>query len=336
MEVSLYPTGFFHFMHVPAIMSIEWIEGDKLMQYFLLFIICILLFIFGMTIIRAGLFNLSASRLKTWLIKLTSTPLKGLLTGTFITALLQSSTAVMVIMIGLISAKIMTFPQSIGIILGTNIGTTFKTELITFNVDKAIIPFAICGVLLFLAKNKKARSIGMLLFGIAAVFTAMKGFEWLARPLTTIPFMQKTLITLNESIVLSLLAGAGITVIIQSSTAMTGIAMGFLTAGLLSLDAGIAIVLGANIGTCITAIIASIGGGHEAKLAAYAHVWLNVLGVMLFIPLIPLLTSIAPYLAAAKDVQLAHISVIFNVVTSLIALPFATRFGELILAIHKK
>ncbi|WML45356.1 Na/Pi symporter [Neobacillus sp. PS3-40] len=306
------------------------------MLYILLFILCILLFVFGMNIIRFGLFNLSADKLKTWLTKLTSTPLKGMLTGTFITALLQSSTAVMVITIGLISARIMTFPQSIGIILGTNIGTTFKTELITFDVDAVIIPIAIIGAFLILFKNRKSRSIGFLLFGIASVFTAMKGFELLARPLTSIPFVRHSLLSLNDSIFFSIVIGATITAIIQSSTAMTGIVMGFLTVGLLKLDAGIAIVLGANIGTCITAIIASIGGGQEAKLAAYAHVWLNVFGVLLFIPLIPYLTILAPKLASAKDVQLAHISVIFNIVTSLIILPFATKFGHMILYFHKK
>src|SRR4051812_3186062 len=112
------------------------------MLFILLFMLCILLFIFGMTIIRIGLFNLSADKLRTWLIKLTRTPLKGMVTGTFITALLQSSSAVMVITIGLISTKIMTFPQSIGIILGTNIGTTFKTELITFDLDAILAPLA--------------------------------------------------------------------------------------------------------------------------------------------------------------------------------------------------
>ncbi|ETI66124.1 Na/Pi symporter [Neobacillus vireti] len=306
------------------------------MLYILLFLLCILLFIFGMTIIRFGLFNLSANKLKTWLIKLTRTPLKGMLTGTFITALLQSSTAVMVITIGLISARIMTFPQSIGIILGTNIGTTFKTELITFNLDAVLVPLAISGALLILFKNKKARSIGMLVFGIASVFTAMKGFELLAKPLTTMDFINKFILSINDNIFLSLLTGTVITAIIQSSTAMTGIAMGFLTAGLLQLDAGIAIVLGANIGTCITAIIASIGGGKESRLAAFAHVWLNVFGVLLFIPLIPLLTENAPLLASRKDVQLAHISVIFNVATSLLVLPFATRFGEMILYFHDR
>ncbi|MEH7096776.1 Na/Pi symporter [Neobacillus vireti] len=306
------------------------------MLYILLFVLCILLFIFGMTIIRFGLFNLSANKLKTWLIKLTSTPLKGMLTGTFITALLQSSSAVMVITIGLISARIMTFPQSIGIILGTNIGTTFKTELITFDIDKILVPLAVCGALLILFKNKRARSIGMLLFGIASVFTAMKGFELLAQPLTGMPFISKFILSMNDNIALSLLTGTVITSIIQSSTAMTGIAMGFLTAGLLQLDAGIAIVLGANIGTCITAVIASIGGGRESRLAAFAHVWLNVFGVLLFIPLIPFLTKNAELLASQSDIQLAHISVIFNVATSLIVLPFATKFGEMILFLHDR
>ena len=306
------------------------------MLYILLFIICILLFIFGMYLIRFGLFTLAGQNLKNWLIKLTSTPFKGMFTGMLITALLQSSTAVMVITIGLISAGIMSFPQSIGIILGTNIGTTFKTELITFNLNQAILPLAIAGSTLILFTKKKIRSTGMIIFGIAAVFTAMQGFERLAHPLTSIPLVQNSLISLNNGIFLSIAAGALLTVIIQSSTAMTGIAMGFLTAGLLKLEAGIAIVLGANIGTCITAIIASIGGGEEAKLAAFAHVWLNVFGVLLFIPFIPVLTALAPYLSSDKDVQLAHISVIFNVVVSVTALPFATRFGKMILFLHKK
>lgn len=306
------------------------------MLYILLFLLCILLFIFGMTIIRFGLFNLSANKLKSWLIKLTRTPLKGMLTGTFITALLQSSSAVMVITIGLISARIMTFPQSIGIILGTNIGTTFKTELITFDLDAVLVPLAFSGAFLILFKNKKARSIGMLLLGIASVFTAMKGFELLAEPLTTMDFIHKFILSINDNILLSLLTGTVITAIIQSSTAMTGIAMGFLTAGLLQLDAGIAIVLGANIGTCITAVIASIGGGKESRLAAFAHVWLNVFGVLLFIPLIPMLTENAALLASKRDVQLAHISVIFNLATSLLVLPFATRFGEMILFFHDR
>jgi phosphate:Na+ symporter len=176
----------------------------------------------------------------------------------------------------------------------------------------------------------------MLLFGIASVFTAMKGFELLAHPLTSMSLIHQFILSLNNNIFLSLLTGTVITSIIQSSTAMTGIAMGFLTAGLLKLDAGIAIMLGANIGTCITAIIASIGGGKESRMAAFAHVWLNVFGVLLFIPLIPILSENANLLAKYKDVQLAHISVIFNVATSVMVLPFATKFGEMIVYLHGK
>lgn len=306
------------------------------MLYIFLFVLCILLFLFGMMIIRFGLFNLSANKLKTWLIKLTRTPLKGMVTGTLVTALLQSSSAVMVITIGLISARIMTFPQSIGIILGTNIGTTFKTELITFNIDAVLVPFAMIGACLILFPNKKTRSIGMLLFGIASVFTAMKGFEMLAHPLTSMKIIHQFILSINDNILLSLLTGAVITAIIQSSTAMTGITMGFLTAGLLQLDAGIAIVFGANIGTCVTALIAAIGGGNESRLAAYAHVWLNVFGVLLFLPLIPFLTEHAPLLAGRIEVQLAHISVLFNVASSLLVLPFAAKFGEMILFLHDR
>ncbi|OCA91158.1 Na/Pi cotransporter [Bacillus sp. FJAT-27225] len=304
------------------------------MKFGLLFLLCIGLFILGMTVIRIGMFSLSGNKLKGFLETLTDTPLKGMLTGTFITAILQSSSTVMVLTIGLISAKIMTFPQSIGIILGTNIGTTFKTELITFNISGYLLPFAVAGGILFFMKHKVLKSIGMVLIGISAVFTAMKGFEALAIPMTSIPAVNSLLAALNETVLAGIAAGAIMTAIIQSSTAMTGIAMGFLTSGLLGLEAGIAIVLGANIGTCITALFASIGGGEEARLSAFTHVWLNVLGVMLFIPLITPLADLGPRMASSPDAQLAHISVIFNVAVSLAALPFAERFGRMIVFMH--
>ncbi|WP_082306917.1 Na/Pi symporter [Bacillus sp. FJAT-27245] len=306
------------------------------MKYIVLFGLCIGLFIMGMTIIRIGMFNISGNRLKRLLQKLTSTPFKGMATGTLITAILQSSSTVMVLAIGLISARILTFPQSIGIILGTNIGTTFKTELITFDLGKILIPIAVAGAILIFARKVVWRSSGMVLLGIASVFTAMKGFEALSLPLASVEAVHKLLLSLNEHILVGIAAGACMTAIIQSSTAMTGIAMGFLTSGVLGLEAGIAVMLGANIGTCITALIAAIGGGEEARLAAFAHVWLNVIGVLLFIPLIPALGNLGPAIAKSPDVQLAHISVIFNVATSLLALPFAERFGRMIMYFHAK
>lgn len=306
------------------------------MLYLLLFIVLIVQFIIGMTLLRTGLFNASAQSLKEWLVRLTSTPFRGLLIGTIVTGILQSSSAVMVITIGLISARILTFRQSIGIILGTNIGTTFTTEFITFDIDSFLVPLAIVGAILILIGKTKLRSVGFIFLGLAFVFTAMNGFEYLASPVSTLSLMTHVFDQLDSSHFLSVLAGILVTSIIQSSTATTGIVMGFLSTDVLGIDTGIAIMLGANIGTCITGYIASIGSGEESRLSAYAHIWLNVMGVAAFFPFISWLAEFSYVLADKAEVQFAHTSVIFNVITSLIVLPFAYRFGDFIVRIHGK
>jgi phosphate:Na+ symporter len=299
-----------------------------------IFILFVGLFILGMTMLRYGLFHLSGESLKIWLTKTTDVPWKGFLAGILITCLLQSSSAVMIITIGLISVKMLTFPQSIGIILGTNIGTTITTELITFDIQDFLLPFVIVAIVLLFMKKKKFQSTGLILLGISFVFMAMGGFEYLAIPLKEFGIIDTLLSNLDKSYLLSVIAGTIITAVIQSSTATTAIIMGFLSSGALNLDTGIAILLGSNIGTCADAFLASIGGGKEARLTAYAHVWLNVLGVLIFYPFIGILAEIGPTLAANAHVQLAHISVIFNVICSLAALPFAQSFGKLIMKIH--
>ncbi|GKU81319.1 Na/Pi symporter [Niallia sp. NCCP-28] len=305
------------------------------MIYIGLFIVFIILFIFGMTILRTGLFNLSSYNLKVWLEKLTDKPWKGFIISIIITALLQSSSAVMVLTIGLIAARALTFPQSIGIILGTNIGTTFTTEFITFNIDHILLPLAITGVFFILMPNKKWRSLGFILFGIATVFTAMRGFKYFASILQENPEIKHFLLYMADHTFFALLAGILLTALIQSSTATIGIIMGFLSAGMLPVETAIAVMLGSNIGTCITSYLASIGGEKEAKLCAYAHIWLNIGGVILFYPLIDELKLFVSAMTADKDVQLAHASLIFNVLSSFLVLPFAEKFGHLIMKIHK-
>ena len=306
------------------------------MALLFLFILLVGVFIYGMTLLRAGLFNLSGDSMKFGLTKLTDTPWKGFLAGVGITCILQSSSAVMVLTIGLISARLLSFPQSIGIILGTNVGTTLTTELITFDIESFLIPFAILGAVFFLIGKKNIRSIGLILLGISAVFAAMRGFEYLAWPLQSYSFIEQLFLTLGESHLYSILTGAIITAIIQSSTATTGIIMGFLSNGALDLHTGIAIMLGSNIGTCVTAFIASIAAGREARLSAYAHIWLNVIGVIAFYPFIYTLTNIGFQLASSADVQLAHVSVLFNVVSSIIVLPFANVFAKFVLYLHDR
>lgn len=300
----------------------------------LLFILLIGLFIFGMTILRTGLFNLSGSSIHKVLTILTYTPWKGMLTAIILTAVLQSSSALMIMTIGLVSARLLTFPQSIGIILGTNIGTTFTTELITFNIESLLIPFALIGAFAALFPQKAVKSAGFAFLGISAVFAAMRGFESLAISLKENSYVTDILLTLDDHHLYSIFAGIVLTAVIQSSTAATGIVMGFMSAGLMDSDTGIAIMLGSNIGTCADAYLASIGAGRAAKLTAFAHIWLNCVGVALFYPFISMLASAGEVLSSSLDTQLAHISVLFNVITSLLLLPFAHQFASFIEKLH--
>jgi phosphate:Na+ symporter len=301
-----------------------------------LFAVYIAIFIFGMTVMRTGLYNLSQDKVKLWLITFTNHPIKGLIIGTVITAIIQSSSAVMVLIVGLIATGYLTFKQSIGIILGTNIGTTFTTELITIDIYEAIIPFLFIGFLCLFVRHQQIFSLGALLFGLGCLFVSMNGFEQLAHPLSLYPSIHSFFQYTNNHGLLGVGLGTLLTAIIQSSSATTGIIMGFMNEHLLSLHAGIAIILGANIGTCITAFLASLGSTHEAKLAAYAHIWINIIGVALFYPFIKSLGTVAVMMTSVPDIQLAHVSLIFNVLTSLIALPFSGLLAAFIVRLHPK
>lgn len=308
-----------------------------MMEILTLFAVFITIFLYGMTVMRIGLYNLSHKKLKKILVKMTNTPLKGMIIGTIITAILQSSSAVMVIIIGFIAAGLLTFKQSIGIILGTNIGTTLTTEFITIDlIYHAIIPLLLIGAVLLFTRHLITFNIGAILFGLGCLFVAMNGFENLAKPLSSIPVIHTTIALSNENNLIGVGLGTLLTAVIQSSTATTGIIMGFMSENLVTLSAGIAIILGANIGTCVTAFIASIGANLEAKLAAYAHIWLNIFGVTLFYPFIKFLGDTASILTSLPDVQLAHVSVIFNVLSSIIALPLAGLLAQFIMKLHGK
>lgn len=306
------------------------------MQYVAIFVILVGCFLAGMMWMRVGLFHIAGEKPANWLKKVTNTPVKGMLAGILMTGILQSSSAVMVITIGFVSTKLLLFSQTIGIILGTNIGTTITLELISFPLSKMIIPFSLIGIICIFFDKTLIRSFGYVFIGFACIFASMKGFEKLAHPLMTIPAFEKIFFLLGDQLMLALFIGVILTGIIQSSTVMTGIAMSFLSADVFPLETGIAIMLGANIGTCITALLASTGGGEEAKLTAFAHIWLNLAGVFLCLPFIHHLAYLCSLLSSVPSTQLAHASVIFNIVSSLIVLPFATQFGNFIIKLHSK
>jgi len=300
----------------------------------LFFLLYISLFLLGMYVLRAGLMKLSGNHVNKWLSRFTATPLAGMIFGILVTILLQSSSAVMIITIGLISAKVLSFERSIGIILGTNIGTTTTVEFLAYSTDHFIIPLFIIGGCFILFAKEKGKAFGFFFYGLAGIFLAMRGFENLAVHFGKMETLFPLFKEINEHYTLAALLGLMITAIIQSSTAMTGIAMGFVHSATISLPSAIAIMLGANIGTCVDAFIASIGGGREAKQAAYAHIYINVIGVLLFLPFTLPFSEVVEMLATDPEVQLAHASVLFNVFISLIFLPFIRPFAGFISKIH--
>ncbi|MFD6439202.1 Na/Pi symporter [Peribacillus sp. NPDC060186] len=300
-----------------------------------LFLLFIAIFLAGMAVLRIGLFNMSGAALKTFLSKVTDKPWKGFFAGTIFTGVLQSSSAVMVMTVGLVSAGSLTFPQTIGIILGTNIGSTFTAEFMTISLDRWIIPGVISGAILCLMPKVLLKSTGMSLIGISAIFAAMSGFKMLSTPIAVYPSVQTLISNIEDHMSIALLAGILLTAMIHSSSATIGIAMSFLMSGELSVASAIIMMLGSNIGTCITGYMASIGSGRQAAFTAYAHIWLNVIGVAAFLPFVDVLERTAAFFTNNPGTQLAHASVIFNIVTSLIVLPFAHQFSNFILLIHR-
>jgi len=306
------------------------------MREIILFILYICLFLIAMSILRHGLFQLAGNRLKKQLQAFTSSPIKGFFFGIFTTAILQSSSAVMVMTVGFVSVGAITFQQSLGIILGSNIGTTVTAEFMTFSIERWIGPGMILGFLLMLFKRHSIRYTGFSLFGICMIFFSIKGFTSLAEPLSQYSLFFDVLELVEKNTLFAIIVGAIITGIIHSSTGMIAIAMGFISGGQLSILAGIALMLGSNIGTCVTGYMASIGAGKEAKLTAYAHIWINILGVLLFYPFIKELQLAAAFFSKEAHVQLAHASVIFNVICSFLTLPVLNLFSRFILSVHDK
>lgn len=306
------------------------------MLYIFLFFLLAGCFLLGMTWMRIGLFNLSGSTLERWLRSVTNTPLKSMLAGIFMTAVLQSSSAVTVITVGLVSARLLSFPQTIGIVLGTNIGTTVTLEILSFDLSMVVIPLLSAGTLSLFFRSAKIRSTGFIFLGIGIIFAAMNGFGWLSSPLTSVDYVHNFIVQMENNMFYAFFIGILLTAAIQSGTVVTGIAMSFIGTGIFSLETGILIMMGSNIGTCSTALLAGIGAGNEARLTAYAHLWLNIMGVLAFIPFISVLADWSIALTSNPETQLAHASVIFNIICSAAVLPFSHQFGRFIIMMHKR
>jgi len=296
------------------------------------------MFLFGMKVMELALHRWAGPRLKLWIERTTRTPLRGMAVGTLVTALLQSSSAITVITIGLVNARLLDFSRTLGIILGTNIGTCLTTELIGLNISRYGLPMLLTCFPIWLAcstlpESWLARSsrIEGIVSGLRYMALTLCG---LATVLLAIVVMQSTIPTLesygmfdwiaNQARIGPLwgvMAGAIVTAIIHSSAATIAMTMSLASVHVIDVELGIAIVLGANIGTCATALIASIGGSRSGQFVAWSHILLNVGGAVLFFPLIGALAHASGWLSASESSQLAHAQTIFNIVCSLLALP---------------
>jgi phosphate:Na+ symporter len=301
------------------------------------------LFLFGMEQMSDGLKAAAGERMKDILARLTTNRFTAALTGAFVTAVIQSSSVTTVLVVGFVSAGLMTMAQSIGIIMGANVGTTVTAQIVAFKVEKAALAMIAIGfAMLFLSKRERVQQYGNMLMGLGLVFYGMGVMGEGMAPLRSYPpFLD--LMARMENPALGILAAAVFTALVQSSSATTGIVIVMASQGFITLEAGIALAFGANIGTCITALLASLGKPREALRAAAVHVLFNVAGVLLWLAFIPqlagLVTGFSPAhpelegaarLAAEVPRQIANAHTVFNIANTLIFIFFTGLLAKLV------
>lgn len=294
-------------------------------------------FLYGANVMSGGLEKLAGGKLEQVLKKMTSNPLKAFLLGTGITAVIQSSTAVTVMLIGLVNSGIMQFSQTVGIIMGANIGTTATAWLISMigiegnNIfikmlkpENFSLLFAGVGIIMVMvSKKQKQRDIGNIMIGFAVLMYGMKLMSGAVEPLKEMPQFT-SLLTMFKNPLLGIATGAILTAIIQSSSASVGILQALSLTGSITYSAAIPIIMGQNIGACITSVISSIGVSKNAKKVSVVHISFNLIGTTIFTVLFYAINAIKPikFLDSAIDpVSIAVVHSIFNIATTLMLLP---------------
>jgi phosphate:Na+ symporter len=304
------------------------------------------LFLYGMDKMTEGLKAAAGRQLNTLLARLTRTPWMGAVTGAIITAVIQSSSVTTVLVVGFVSAGLMTLVQSVGVIFGANVGTTITAQIVAFNTTALAFPLIAVGFLVsFIRKEGVARHYGAMLLGLGLIFYGMATMGAAMSPLRTHAGFAQLLQSLQNPF-LGMLAGAVFTALVQSSSATIGLAVVMATQGLLSLPAGIAILFGAKIGTGITALLSAIGKPRDAQRAAAIHVLFNVLGALIWLPFIPQLAWLAEWVSPVKPHlvgvarlaeevprQIANAATLWATANTLLFLPFAAGFASLAMRI---
>ena len=301
------------------------------------------LFLYGLDQLSTSLKAVAGGRMKQILSRLTRNRFTAVLTGALATAVIQSSSVTTVLVVGFVTAGLMTLVQSIGVIMGANIGTTVTAQVIAFNVTEyALLLVAVGFAVVFLGRRERVKHQGTIVLGLGLVFFGMGIMGEAMDPLRDYPpFLD--LMTRMASPATGILLGAVFTALVQSSSATTGVVIVLASQGFITLPAGIALAFGANIGTCVTALLAALGKPREALRAAGVHVLFNVLGVLVWLAFIDelagLVVEISPRspsltgaarLAAETPRQIANAHTIFNVANTVLFLPLAGVFGRVV------
>ena len=290
------------------------------------------MFLYGMNVMGDGLQKAAGEKLKKIIEMLTTNKIMGVLVGTLVTAIIQSSSATTVMTIGFVNAGIMSLQQAVGVIMGANVGTTVTAQLVSFNIEKyAPIAIGIGMAFWFFTKKKNVKNISEILIGFGILFVGMNFMKAAAAPVSEMPQVHDAMLYLSKNPVLGILAGFVITGTIQSSSASIGILIVLASQGLLPITAALPVLYGDNIGTCVTSLLSTVGASRNARRAAIMHLCFNVIGTLLFIivlskPIVALVTSIAP---TNVPRQIANAHTLFNVVNVIVLLPFSSYLVKL-------
>ncbi|HIC36668.1 MAG TPA: Na/Pi cotransporter family protein, partial [Candidatus Marinimicrobia bacterium] len=288
------------------------------------------LFLYGMSKMSDGMKKAAGGRMRNILAALTKNRVIALIVGAFVTMIIQSSSATTVMLVSFVQAQLMSYAQALGVIMGANIGTTITAQLVAFKLtDYALGMITVGFIMTMFSKRETFKHFGEALLGFGILFFGMYLMSDAMKPLRDYQPFQDLMIGL-ENPWFGLLIGALFTGLIQSSSAFTGIVITLAMNGLITLEAGIPLILGANVGTCITAGLASIGTIRDAKRVAIAHMLFNIGGVLIFIWFIPYLADFVRTLSSDTPRQIANAHTIFNITVGIVFLPFTTLLAKLV------
>ena len=285
------------------------------------------LFLYSIKTMGDGLQQAAGDRLRYYIDKYTSNPFFGILVGIGMTALIQSSSGVTVITVGLVSAGLLTLRQAIGIVMGANIGTTVTSFIIGFKLGDYALPMLFLGaVCLFFTKNRTINNIGRIVFGVGGIFFALNLMSGAMEPLKDLQVFKDYMVELSKNPILGVLVGTGLTLLIQASSATIGILQNLYASNLIDLQGALPVLFGDTIGTTITAIIASLGANIAAKRVAAAHVAFNVIGtvicIIFLVPFTGLIQWFESFLNLAPEMTIAFAHGTFNITNTIIQFPF--------------